>query len=181
MRSYIIFLFSLFCIHYSLGRAFSTQDQIENYLQEYKYESSIIMNKMSEVLNDVNKQFKLKGVLKKYSVLESRPIGFFVFDLTDTTNNTESGIVKFKEGHVYHFAPIKKYVSFSNICVLLKGKIIFFKAINCKNKIDDVQQVVLFVKSNIPSISKDIIRRIFEYKRFGSYLVVDNPICKCEW
>ena len=108
---------------------------------------------------------------------------FFIYDLVDTLNNSMNGLVSFKEGHIYHFAPVEQYSSYSNICILFHGKLVFFKAINCKKGINSINQVIAYLKQNLKN-SPDfdgILSRTANYRHFGRYFKVDSSACFCEY
>jgi hypothetical protein len=112
------------------------------------------------------------------------PAGFFIYDLTDTTDKdiSSSGCIEFKEGHVYHFAPFDANISLSHILYLEKGGLKVFKSVNCDNRGDRLTAVISFLSKKLP-MDKDkeaILGRVKNYKQFGKYYSMDNysaPIC----
>lgn len=153
-----------------------TQDEI------IRYDKKKTLDRFCNILDEVARHYEFDALPIKFSSKNEKPQGFFVYDLIDTTNNSTAGVLNFKEGHVYHFASGYLYYSVSNICILRQGKLIFFKALNCKKKIDDVKDVVKYLKLYLPERmeSEEIIDRILHYRRYGRYLKVDYRVCKCE-
>lgn len=149
----------------------------------YSYDRTKTLNSFCAILYELKKHYDFDEKLIYYGVKTNRPIGFFVYDLSDTLNNSKNGIVNFKEGHIYHFAPRDLYFSYSNFCFLLNGNLVFFKAVNCKKPINTINEVISFLENHLPNTvdSKGVIKRVSNYKHYGSYGYNDLSICKCEW
>ena len=102
-------------------------------------------------------------------------IGAFVYDLTDTLNREESlhECIEFKESHVYHFAPMRKDISYSSLAVLSGGHVRIFKAVNCLkhgDKIEDVLKLVQELK-----IADDLtLKTIRNYRRYSAFIDGDE-------
>src|ERR1700749_4567897 len=125
-------LFSIFmhlnpCVHKSLSTSNSLNTNNEVL---YNYNQSKVLNSFVTVLDELKKHYNFTDTLIHYSLNENKPVGFFIYDLSDTLNNSKNKVVNFKEGHIYHFAPRDLYFSYSSFCFLLKGKLVFFKAVN---------------------------------------------------
>lgn len=146
------------------------------------YDRVKTLNRFCSILNEVKKHYGFDSFPIEFTLKNGKPAGFFVYDLVDTTNNSVSGSIRFEEGHVYHFAPGYLYYSISNICILKEGKLIFFKGLNCKKNINDIQDVIKSLKLYLPNSleSEKIINRTLNYRKYGRYLKVDSSVCKCE-
>ena len=179
-------MLSIFISRCSFGqKEFATTHVQETIVDSvsYNYDKGKVLERFCVVLYDLKKHFHYHEILLKFLVNGNEPAGFFVYDLVDTLNNSVTGSIKFKEGHVYHFAPRDLYFSYSNICVLIKGRLIFFKALNCKKNINSINEVGGFLRSHLSnSIDLDkIIARTMNYRHYGKYHKVDYAICACEW
>jgi len=98
----------------------------------YHHYGPSVLDSLRSVLVDLKQHYHYNDVFPWFGVKGNKPLGFFVYDLTDTLNNSNNGEIKFREGHIYHFAPTDLYFSYSNICILSKGKLYYFRALNCK-------------------------------------------------
>lgn len=125
-----------------------------------------------------------------YSVYDGRTSNFFIYDLVDTTNvdlgegdTTEA--VRFRERHIYHFASTVMGASFSNIAYIENGEAVVFTAINCKDRGDDLSDVVEYLTPRLAGHpdSAGIMDRLKEYRDYGSYVAMDvhdHPNCDCD-
>ncbi|MCE7997148.1 MAG: hypothetical protein HEP71_34630 [Roseivirga sp.] len=106
----------------------------------------------------------------RFSNSSVQPKGYFIFDLTDTTNATikSSGHIDFREGHVYHFCPFRIWNSVSHIMILHKGELKIFRALNCDNKGDTVDEVLDYLKADY-SNQKELLLRVENYRSYGLY------------
>ena len=149
---------------------------------KHTYVQVEVLNKFRSTLYELKKHYKIEEQLVQYKVAGNKPVGFFVIDLTDTLNSSINGNLKFKEGHVYHFAPNDPYFSYSNICYLSKGKIIIFKGINCKDPVNNLNEVVSFLNDQLPkrNVSKDVIERVKTFRNYRNDKRNDLGVCKCE-
>lgn len=115
---------------------------------------------------------------KKFYVSENCHLaGAFIWDLTDTLNKatTLSTCIQLKEGHVYHFCPLRKNYSYSNIAVLYEGRVRTFSAINCPGKGERIEDVIRFVSDSLQIQDKEgLIKRIRRYREFGTYIMIDE-------
>jgi hypothetical protein len=153
----------------------------------YQYRHTRVLNSFCKVLTQLKKRFApvydFKDPFTQFGVNGKKPKAFFIYDLVDTLNNSMNGLVSFKEGHIYHFAPLSQYESFSNICILFHGKLVFFKAINCKKGINSIKQVIAYLEQNLKN-SPDfdgILSRTANYRHFGRYFKTDSSACFCEY
>ena len=109
----------------------------------------------------------------------------FIWDISDTLNRetTLEECIKFKNLHVYHFAPIRERISYSNLVILKDGKARIFKAVNCPEKGDKLMDVVQYIEDSLPPSGnkKEIISRVQNYRNYGVYIRTDEQsgfICK---
>ncbi len=103
---------------------------------------------------------------------DPRALNFFIYDLTDPSNRqtTSREQVDFIEGHIYHFSYLDAPYSYSHIGVLEKGELKVFSRINCgKDKLDEVIGYVKN-KSDGSRESKDVLKRLKSYRKYGVYL-----------
>ncbi|QEC75770.1 hypothetical protein [Mucilaginibacter ginsenosidivorax] len=153
----------------------------------YQYRHTRVLNSFCKVLTQLKKRFApsydFKDPFTQFGVKGKKPLAFFVYDLVDTLNNSTKRVVSFKEGHIYHFAPLYQYESFSNICILFHGKLVFFKAINCKKGINSINEVIAYLKQNLKNSPgfDGILSRTANYRHFGRYFKVDSSACFCEY
>ena len=105
-------------------------------------------------------------------------IGAFVWDITDTLNKetTLNECIALKEGHIYHFSPMRKTYSYSNIAILNEGRVKVFKAVNCPEKGDKLEDVIQYIKDSLPSsmVNEALISRVKDYRKYGVYFRVDE-------
>ena len=148
----------------------------------YNYDQTKVLNSFCTVLYELKKHYNFTEKLIYYGVKTNKPVGFFVYDLSDTLNNSKNGTVNFKEGHIYHFAPRDLYYSYSSFCFLLKGKLVFFKAVNCKKPINNINEVISFLENHLTNNvdSKEVIKRVPDYKHYANLKMNDLYVCKCE-
>lgn len=125
---------------------------------------------------------KING--RGFLVENDRSIGFFVQDLTDLSNSGISleNCIDFINNHIYHFAPIKYRLSYSNIAYLEEGNVKIFRAVNCKDKGDSLDDVLNYLNEKlIDNTSKEeILNRVKNYRKYGSYSTVDARYLECE-
>jgi hypothetical protein len=147
-------------------------------LQHGKYNRKVVLN---EFVNTLNLLIPKWGIDKKgfFITDNCQLVGSFIWDITDTLNKytwDEDKCVIFEEGHIYHFSPMRKTYSYSSIAILNQGNIKVFKAVNCPEKGDKIEDVVQYVKDSLPSYMVDeaLINRVKDYRRFGVYLRVDE-------
>ena len=144
-----------------------------------------VLNQFSDVLRNSISEKMQEQISWRFLTEESRASGFFVWDLTEPTNKQTSLLerVEFKNNHVYHFAFIDLPFSFSNIAVLKDGKMKIFKAINCKNKGDSLEDAITYLNEKLKSDKNkdEIIKRVKNYREYGVYVPFNNlsePQCE---
>ena len=131
-----------------------------------------------------NAAYSIKKTLKTPKVVNNneRPIGFFVFDLTDTSNKgTPLGrCMEFKDNHIYHFALIHTPSSYSHLVFLENGNLKIFKAVNCKNG-DSLDDVINYLNRILKDIENkdEILERVRNYREYGIYATVDDDSLRC--
>lgn len=111
-----------------------------------------------------------------YSVQSESFYNFFVYDLIDTANNSKKGCVEFLNNHVYHFSSINMRYLYSNVLVLADGRMQFFLGINCKNRINSIDEVIGFLTCHLKNNpQRDVlIDRVRNYKKYGQFYRVDT-------
>ncbi|TWV98928.1 hypothetical protein [Chitinophaga pinensis] len=103
-------------------------------------------------------------------------VGAFIWDLTDTLNKeTEfNECIALKEGHIYHFSPIRENYSYSSVAILNNGNVKIFKALNCPQKGDKLDDVIRYITDSLSVPDKTaLIDRVRNYRHYGSYLRID--------
>jgi len=136
-----------------------------------------ILDSMATILNESLPAYKQINKRGFYVSDENRCIGFFVYDLTDTSNNsfTDPGSFKVIDNHVYHFAAISMQWSISNILILESGHLKIFRAINCDDKGDRVQDVLDYLQKSHSSLLADdnLYNRVKSFRTYGRYVRTD--------
>lgn len=137
-----------------------------------------ILIKFANVLNSLVLNYKAKDDEGLYDKNSCRLVGTFIWDITDTLKKeTATGdCIEFKEGHVYHFAPIRKRDSYSNIAIIKNGEPIIFKALNCPGKGETIEDVVTYIKDNFPKTNETqfLLTRVMNYRNYGKYTKTDE-------
>ena len=138
----------------------------------------VILMKFANVLNSLILDYKAKDDEGLYDKNNCRLIGTFIWDITDTLvkETATVGCIEFKEGHVYHFSPIRKRDSYSNIAIIKNGEVKIFKALNCPGKGDKIEDVVAYIKDHFPNTNDTqlIIARVMNYRNYGTYTKTDE-------
>lgn len=115
-------------------------------------------------------------------------IGFFIYDLTDPSNNytspqhglAEKGCITFTDGHVYHFSTVSLAASASQIAVFENGKPRVFSSINCRHDKAGLAGVLRYVNQTLTGKDKqETITRLEHYRRYGEYWIVDPTEYTC--
>ena len=138
-------------------------------------------DKIITTLNQVH--FKVtKRNYEVYTMEKGLPNNFFVYDIVDTTNNTiNSKNIKFLENHIYHFAAKKRHYSFSNICIVHKGKIVIYEAVNCKCCGKSINSVIHYLKEHLKVLDNALVNRVKNYRNYNDYYTMedvhDAPLC----
>ena len=141
------------------------------------YNRKEVLTQLADTLDSLIPEFR--GYEKNgFSVDNEKPSKFFVYDLFDTLNNTldRKRCINMIEGHVYHFSAILYQFSFSNILILNNGKMKIFKAVNCVDKGDNIEDVIAYIKTYKITQDEAYLNRIKGYRKFGSYLRIDNYV-----
>lgn len=142
-----------------------------------KYNRKKVFNEFAKTLNLLVPEW---GIDKKgfYVNEDCQLIGAFIWDITDTLNKetTLNECIALQEGHIYHFSPMRKTYSYSNIAILNDGKVKIFKAINCPEKGDKIEDVIQYAKDSLSSMpdQSELINRLKNYRKYGVYLRVDE-------
>lgn len=123
----------------------------------------------------------------KFQVRDGKVIGFQAHDLTDRSNVDSDGFgacIEFVDNHVYHVVPGQNDYSFSHIIILEGGNLKVFRSINCRDRGGDrLEDVIAYLDAKLADgKSKDeIIGRVREYRKYGTYARMDNfSTLRCE-
>jgi hypothetical protein len=147
------------------------------------YNRKQTLEKFADLLNELIPTYKkING--RGFLIENDRSVGFFVQDLTDPSNSGISlkNCINFIEGHIYHFAPIKRRLSFSHIAVLENGELRIFRSINCKDKGDSLDDVLNYLNKKLADCDdkEEILNRVKDYRKYGIYTTVDALYLECE-
>jgi ankyrin repeat protein len=140
------------------------------------YERAKVLEQFAQIINDSIRQNRSYQRRNYYVNGDEQVVGFFVDDLTDSSNKESfSQCVNLINNHIYHFAPYYITHSFSNIAILEDGKLKIFKAINCDNSKDSIDEVLSYL--NQKSVNEknidEIISRVRNYRKDQPYHRVD--------
>jgi len=140
------------------------------------YNKKEILSQFGKILSNLAPTYKRLDGRGFYVEGECQLTGAFIIDLSDTTNRETNlnECVKFLEGHVYHFAPIRENNSYSNIAILADGNVKMFKAINCPETGDKLNEVIEYVQKSGVKRDDPLLDRIKNYRKYGVYLKVDE-------
>jgi hypothetical protein len=127
---------------------------------------------------------KYKKYFPDFYVENESAGGFFIYDLTDISNKdiSTTDCIKFQNNHVYHFSPYYIPFSFSHILILEDGNLKIFKSINCEGKGDRLEDVVTYLNEKLKDDKNkdEIISRVKNYRKYGSYWTDDDVHVYCE-
>jgi hypothetical protein len=152
------------------------------------YDKQKVLEQLAVILNNTatyfyNAKYLVKEKIRIADVRNERPIGFFVYDLTDESNieTPLDRCIEFKNNHIYHFSLIFTPYSFSHIVVLEDGKLKIFKAINCK-KGDSLGGVINYLNDKLKDYKDkdEIIGRVKNYREYGIYAATDDSALRCQ-
>ncbi len=143
----------------------------------------------SACLND--KPYRTEEVLKAFrkrydmtAVNEGYGLGgqgfYFIWDLTDPSNKLTApgACISFKEGHFYHFSRSYYAASFSHIARLRGGEIEFVDSVNCPSGQAGYVKLLETV-ANDKSVSRKVLKRLKQYRKFGIYSRTDFETVAC--
>ena len=137
-----------------------------------------ILMKFANILNSLVLNYKAKDDEGLFDKSNCRLIGTFIWDITDTSKKeTASGsCIEFKKGHIYHFAPIRKRDSYSNIAVVTSDGVKIFKAVNCPEKGDKIEDAIQYIRDYLSTTAdkESIIKRVINYRNYGIYTKTDE-------
>ena len=145
------------------------------------YDRKRVLEQLANVLNASAPGFR-KYEDDGFRVKDEKPEHFFIFDLIDPANKStpSTGCINFLNNHIYHFAARYVPFSFSHVLILEDGQLKFFKAINCKNSKDTIDDVAKHVEKRLNVNDKDeVIQRIRDYRKYGEYFTVDDTVIRC--
>jgi hypothetical protein len=120
----------------------------------------------------------LKTNISDYAEYPSTARGFFIYDLTDPTNNylTWGDCINFISNHVYYFSVVYFAFSQSQIAVLENGDVKFFNSINCQDSKDKLENVISYLSRKLKNDKnkEEILTRVKNYRRYGWHRTVDE-------
>ena len=153
------------------------------------YNRQSVLKQLAKTLNETatsyyNARYVKKKEVTVANVNKERPVGFFVYDLIDVSNEglPLGKCVEFKNNHIYHFALIHIPYSFSHLAILEGGNLKVFKAINCSNSKDNIEDVIKYLNPKLKDLDgkEEIINRVKLYRNYGIYNTVDDPYLRCQ-
>lgn len=150
---------------------------------DQKYDRLQILNSISKRLNKINDFYEIE-MGRKFSISKENFYNFFIYDLVDTSNKTpnkDSKCIEFIDNHVYHIAALRSTYKVSMILILSKGKLFFFEGLNCTKKINDIEEVLNFIKANTNISDENILNRIANYQDYHLSHTIDpqGRISRC--
>lgn len=158
------------------------QDNLYNRVEMLEKLGTILDETMISYYN-AKYRIKKKSAKNPKFVIDERPVGFFVFDLTETSNMGKplGDCIEFKNNHVYHFALMDIPYSFSHIVVLQNGNLKIFKAVNCKDG-DSLEDVISYLNQMMENTGNkyEILNRVRNYREYGIYSTVDDDSLRCQ-
>jgi len=138
------------------------------------YNEEMIITIFADIIND-SLQTNRNRTFAMCRLEGMSPVGFFIYDLVDTTNNTiNNNGIAFINKHIYHFSSWEYRFSYSNICVLDGEEIVIFRNVNCTQSNENIEDVIEYVSKiyNDESID-DIINRLTNLKKYSHWFRVD--------
>jgi hypothetical protein len=149
------------------------------------YERKAVLNKLAKTLNKSIPEYKEVSEFGYYVDDSDRAGGFFIYDLTDTSNQEilPSECINLINNHVYHVCPLNLTFSLSHILILEGGKLKIFKAVNCAGRGDSLESVIAYLEKKLigNQNSTEVIKRVRNYRQYGSYFRFDSysmPLCQ---
>jgi hypothetical protein len=141
------------------------------------YDRQRVLEQLAAVLNDSVPEHR-KVEREGFRVRDQKGLGFFVYDLTDTSNKGTPlyDCVNFLNRHVYHFAAIDLYDSYSHLAFLEDGRMKVFKSVNCRERGgDDIEDVVNYLDRALRDDENkhEVISRVRDYRKYGLYVGID--------
>jgi hypothetical protein len=142
------------------------------------YPQNKILKQLAATLNRSIPEYRSLEKKGFYINGDERPRGFFIYDLSDTSNKETklTECIKFIDGHVYHFSPIYYPYSFSHIAILKAGQLKVFRSVNCSDRGDSIDDVIRYLEQNLPDQQDkaDILDRVGKFRTFGFYNRIDS-------
>jgi hypothetical protein len=66
------------------------------------------------------------------------------------------------------------------VAFLEAGRLKIFKAINCENSKDSLEDVTKYVEGRLNLNDKnELIKRVKDYRKYGEYFTVDDSVIRC--
>ena len=142
------------------------------------YPRRATLERFANILNASIPEFgRMMGF--KFEVSDGEDMGFQVHDLTDPLNadsDDTDACIEFIDKHVYHVVPGLNDFSFSHIIILEGGKLKVFRSINCRDRGDKLEDVIRYLNLKLAGERNkdDVIGRVKDYRRYGTYVRMDN-------
>jgi hypothetical protein len=149
------------------------------------YDRRRVLEQLAAVLNDSVPEYR-KVYKAGFGVRDQKGLGFFVYDLTDTSNKGTPlyDCVNFLNRHVYHFAAINLHYSYSHLAFLEDGRVKVFKSVNCPERGGDrIEDVINYLDRALrdDENKREVISRVRDYRKYGLYVGVDpQSALRCE-
>lgn len=147
------------------------------------YNRQEVLNVFLTTLRQTRPEYEIGD--RRFYIWAEKARGFFVYDLTEPSNKQvfSTECVDFKNNHVYHFAPTTLDYSSSNIAILEDGKLKIFTSINCKDSRDSLNNVVDYLQKKLAESKEkgDILDRVKNYRKYGTYYSIDSSKPLCEY
>ncbi len=150
------------------------------------YDRRVVLDYICLNLNKLNFYYSIY-FMGNYNVQDQNFYNFFIYDLVDTLNvypNYTETCIEFKDKHIYHIASVDKYLSISMILILDKGKLVFFRGLNCEYKINRIEDIFRWLEYQQEiKYEVEVVRRIKNFSKYNISYAVD-PIgrfatCAC--
>ncbi len=149
------------------------------------YNRQQVFKQLADILNNSIPEYKQRLGFE-FSVENEVPVGFGIYDLTDTSNKfqDEKDCINFIDGHIYNVSPFFHPFSFNHIIILEVGVLKTFESINCLDRGSKIEEVVDYINLKIPDNNSDketILKRVKNYRKFGEYARTDPQsriLCK---
>lgn len=147
-----------------------------------QYDRVRVLSELASVLENSIPEYR-KVIPPGFGVTGDRPRAFFLYDLTDPSNNKTNGwaCVGLIDRHIYHVSPFEAMFSFSHIVILEQGRIKVFRSINCRGRGDTLKDVLEYLNGTLENNREktSILDRVKRYREYGKYSTTDDPALRC--
>lgn len=159
----------LLCLSFGCKSQVIDSDLIElseDYTENLKYIKKVLEEDIP------NYKYKFRWTLETGFIIDKQGIiGVNIYNLNTGNNNK----VNFKNNHVYHISPNNFEDSFSYIVCVVDNRIKIFKAVNCPEKGDTIEDALLYIKKTLPNLINlnEVLERVNNYRKYGTYIKTD--------